>query len=60
MYVFYLPVVVDHLRAALGNAAFDQCTATGAAMDLAEAVGYARHHIELARRQATNPDSGRT
>jgi predicted ATPase len=55
-----LPPVVDHLRAALGDAAFDQCAATGAAMDLADAVGYARHHIELARRQTANPDSGGT
>jgi hypothetical protein len=54
--VFDLPAVVDHLRAALGDAVFDQCAATGAAMDLADAVGYARHHIELARRQAANPD----
>jgi hypothetical protein len=51
---------VDHLRAALGDAVFDQCAATGAAMDLADAVGYARHHIELARRQTAKPDSGRT
>jgi hypothetical protein len=56
-YVVDLPAVVDHLRAALGDAAFDQCAATGAAMDLGDAVGYARHHIELARRQAINPDS---
>jgi predicted ATPase/class 3 adenylate cyclase len=55
-----LPAVVDHLRAALGPAAFDQCAATGAAMDLTEAVGYARHHIQLARLQAADPDSGRT
>jgi hypothetical protein len=60
MYVFYLPAVVNHLRAALGNAAFDQCAATGAAMELADAVGYARHHIELARRQATKPDPSGT
>jgi predicted ATPase len=59
-YVVDLPAVLDHLRAALGDAAFDQCVATGAAMDLADAVGYARHHIELARRQVDNPDSGRT
>jgi predicted ATPase/class 3 adenylate cyclase len=56
-YVVDLPAVVDHLRAALGDAAFDQCVAAGAAMDLADAVEYARHHVELARRQATNPDS---
>jgi hypothetical protein len=52
--------VVDHLRAALGDAAFDQCAATGAAMTVAEAVGYARHHIELARRQAASTDTGST
>jgi hypothetical protein len=51
--------VVDHLRAVLGDTAFDNCAATGAAMDAANAVAYARHHIELAR-QAANPDSGRT
>lgn len=51
---------VDHLRAVLGDTAFDNCAATGAAMDAADAVAYARHHIELARRQAANPDSGRT
>jgi predicted ATPase/class 3 adenylate cyclase len=55
-----LPGTVDHLRAALGDAAFDQCAATGAAMGLADAVGYARRQIELARRQAANPDSGQT
>jgi hypothetical protein len=60
LYVVDLPPVVDHLRAALGDAAFDRCAATGAAMDLADAVKYARHHIELARRQSANPDSGRT
>jgi hypothetical protein len=60
LYLFYLPAVADHLRAALGDAAFDQCAATGAALDLAEAVSYARHHIELARSQAANPDASRT
>jgi predicted ATPase len=59
-YVAELPAVVDHLHAVLGDAAFDQCAATGAAMDLADAVGYARRHIELARRQTANPDTGRT
>jgi hypothetical protein len=59
-YVVDPPAVVDHLRTTLGDAAFEQCAATGAAMDLADAVGYARHHIDLARRQAANPDAGRT
>jgi hypothetical protein len=55
-YVLDLPGAVGRLRAVLGDDAFDQCAATGAAMDLADAVGYARYHIELARRQAANPD----
>jgi predicted ATPase/class 3 adenylate cyclase len=55
-----LPGAVDHLRSVLGDAAFDQCAATGAAMDLADTVSYARHHIELARRQTANPDPGWT
>jgi hypothetical protein len=59
-YEVELPGVVDHLRAVLGDTAFDNCAATGAAMDAADAVAYARRHIELARRQAANPDSGRT
>jgi len=59
-YAVELPGMVDHLRAVLGDTAFDNCAATGAAMDAADAVAYARHHIELARRQAANPDSGRT
>jgi predicted ATPase len=59
-YVPELPAVVDHLRTALGDADFDQCASTGAGMDLGEAVEYARHHIELARRQNANPDSGST
>jgi hypothetical protein len=59
-YVVDLPAVADHLRAVLGDAAFDHCVATGTAMDLADAVGYARHHIQLARRQAADPDSGQT
>jgi hypothetical protein len=48
------------LCAALGDGAFDQYAATGAAMDLADAVEYARHHIELARRQTANPDPRHT
>jgi hypothetical protein len=59
-YVAIYPAVEEDLRAALGDAAFDHHAAVGNAMDLADAVGYARHHVELARRQAANPDSGRT
>jgi predicted ATPase/class 3 adenylate cyclase len=58
--VLELAGAVHHLRSVLGDAAFDQCAATGAAMDLADAVAYARHHIQLARRQGAEPDSGRT
>jgi predicted ATPase len=60
LYFVYLPAVMEHLHATLGDAAFDQCAATGASMDLGDAVGYARHHIQLARRQEANPDSSRT
>jgi tetratricopeptide (TPR) repeat protein len=59
-YVADLPAVANHLRAVLGDGEFDQCVATGAAMDLANAVGYARQHIQLARRQTANPGPGRT
>ena len=33
-----LPAVVDHLRSVLGEPAFDECVAAGAAMEPAEAV----------------------
>jgi hypothetical protein len=59
-YVVDVSAIVDHLRAALGDAAFDQCAATGATMEPADAVEYARHQIERARNQAAQPDSGRT
>jgi hypothetical protein len=59
-YLVGLPAVLDHLRAALGDAAFDEYAAIGTAMDLADAVSYARHHIKLVRRQAANPDTGGT
>jgi hypothetical protein len=41
MYTVDLPATVDHLRATLGDAAFDHCAATGANMDQADAVAYA-------------------
>jgi hypothetical protein len=46
-----LPSVLDHLRAVLSPTAFDDYVATGAAMDLADAVHYARHNIQLTRQQ---------
>ncbi len=45
----------DHTRAALGDRVFDECAATGVAMTLAEAVGYARGEIQLASQQAVSP-----
>ena len=58
--VLGFPGAVHHLRSVLGDTTFDQCAATGAAMDLADAVAYARHQIQLARRQAAKPDPGPT
>ena len=46
-----LPAVVEHLQTELGEARFDECVAVGAAMELAEAVRYARRQIELVRRE---------
>jgi predicted ATPase len=53
-----LPDTVAHLRVTLGETAFDQHAVTGAAMELADAVAYARHHIQQARNDAASPDSG--
>jgi hypothetical protein len=44
-----LPAVVDHLRTVLGETRFDECVATGAARELADAVQYAREQIRLIR-----------
>jgi hypothetical protein len=54
-----LPDVVEHLREVLGDNLFDDCAAAGAAMELGEAVVYARTHIQLAQRQTAHPDTGR-
>ena len=40
---------IDHVRNSLGTDTFDRCVATGAAMDTAEAVHYARTQIEVVR-----------
>ena len=45
------PRTVAHLRAALGDVAFEDLVATGEAMELADAVRYARSQIELTRRE---------
>jgi len=45
------PPFVRHLRDVLGDSGFDRCADTGAAMEPAEAVAYARDQIQAARRQ---------
>jgi tetratricopeptide (TPR) repeat protein len=47
--VVRLPDVVDRLRLVLSEPVFDAYFSTGAAMDLGEAVAYARQQIRLAR-----------
>ena len=49
-----LPAAVDHLRAVLGDNEFDRCVNTGAAMELAQVVLYARTEIEHARLELGN------
>jgi tetratricopeptide (TPR) repeat protein len=51
IYVIGLSAAVDHLRGVLGETVFEGCVATGAAMEIGDAVAYARHEIEEARRQ---------
>ncbi len=48
-----LPAVVDHLRTVLGGDRFGECVATGASMELADAVRYARAQIQLVRQHQT-------
>jgi predicted ATPase len=43
--------LAGHLRDLLGDTVFDQCVAAGEAMELADAVAYARHQIQEVRRQ---------
>jgi tetratricopeptide (TPR) repeat protein len=50
-WVIGLPAAVEHLGAVLSDSAFDQCVAAGAAMDVGDAVTYARHEIGVARRR---------
>jgi class 3 adenylate cyclase len=45
----------DHARVALGDAVYEECAAAGVAMELADAVTYTRHQIQLARHQAASP-----
>ena len=56
-----LPAVVEHLRAVLGESAFTGRVDAGAALELAEAVHYARTEIEQARLELrTSSDHHRT
>jgi hypothetical protein len=50
-WVTHLPDVVNHLRTVLGDTRFNNCVGVGAAIELAEAVAYARDQIQAARRQ---------
>jgi len=50
-WVRHLAGVPEHLRMTLGDAAFDDCVAAGAAMELNDAVAYARNQIHLTRQQ---------
>jgi Phage integrase family len=56
-----LPETLNRLRAALGNTAFDGFVATGASMELADAVGFARRHVRFplatGRKEAGIPDA---
>jgi hypothetical protein len=58
-WVVHLPEVVDHLRAVLGESAFDEYVAAGAAMELGESVQYAQGQIRLAQQQFAEADSPR-
>lgn len=49
--VVNLQGAVDHLRAELGDTAFDRCVATGAAVDLTHAAAYVRAQLRLARNE---------
>ena len=50
-WIFNLSSAVEHVRAVLGDTAFDQYVAAGAAMEPGRAVAYARDQIQAARRQ---------
>ncbi len=52
--------VVDRLQAKLGDTVFHERVATGAAMGPAEAVLYARHHIQLADQNSKQTNHGQT
>jgi hypothetical protein len=49
-WVIGLPTAIEAMRDQLGETAFDRCVAAGASMDIGDAVAYARHLIQAARR----------
>ena len=46
-----IPRAAEHLRAVLGDMAFSECAAAGAAMRLPDAVSYARRQLQLTRQR---------
>ena len=54
--VIDLPETLANLRVSLGDVAFDRCVGDGAAMDLADAVAYARGQIRDARAAPSEPN----
>jgi predicted ATPase len=51
VWVIGISVVMDRLKGRLGKDSFDHYVANGEAMSLVDAMAYARHRIEEARRQ---------
>ena len=47
--VLSLPELIEQLRDRLGAATFDDCVATGAAMEMTDAIRHARQQIQTAR-----------
>jgi hypothetical protein len=50
-----LPAAIEHLRTTLGPAVFDHHVAAGAAMDIGDAVAYARQQIRRAQQTSDSP-----
>jgi predicted ATPase len=53
--VLSLPDLIEHLRDGLGGPIFDDCITIGAAMELADAVRYARQQIRTERDKRASP-----
>jgi hypothetical protein len=49
-WVTHLAAAIDDVRTVLGDINFDRCADTGAAMDISDAVNYARQQIRLVDR----------